>query len=206
MFASSRIPMRAKGLSPGEPALQVLGLSRGATEAEIKARYRQLVAAEHPDKKPGDPKAVARFVEIVKAYQLLTEDGQQSESAPAGDGADAEFQEPLPRDVQDTLDATKGISETLRAAVSLVFVLALLTQPLGFWAADEIQGKCTSGKIDRPWCEQLVRLRCVGEFAFGDPVICAADGQKLIAVASDDDALPDGRRIVMRLDRASGES
>mmetsp|Transcript_55166 Transcript_55166/g.176804 ORF Transcript_55166/g.176804 Transcript_55166/m.176804 type:complete len:353 (-) Transcript_55166:90-1148(-) len=55
----------------GESAWVVLGLSRGAGVEEIKKRYRKIVAAEHPDKRPGDAGAAVRFRQVTEAYQKL---------------------------------------------------------------------------------------------------------------------------------------
>lgn len=48
-----------------------LGLTRSASQAEIKAAYRKLVRTSHPDINPDDPDAEARFVGISAAYDLL---------------------------------------------------------------------------------------------------------------------------------------
>ncbi|MDG1118857.1 MAG: DnaJ C-terminal domain-containing protein [Flavimaricola sp.] len=48
-----------------------LGLTKAATEAEIKAAYRKLVRASHPDLHPDDAGAEARFKAISAAYDLL---------------------------------------------------------------------------------------------------------------------------------------
>ena len=50
---------------------EVLGVSRGASEAEIKRAYRQLAMKYHPDRNPGDPTAEAKFKEINQAYEVL---------------------------------------------------------------------------------------------------------------------------------------
>jgi len=50
---------------------EVLGVSRGASEAEIKRAYRQLAMKWHPDRNPGDPTAEAKFKEINQAYEVL---------------------------------------------------------------------------------------------------------------------------------------
>jgi DnaJ-class molecular chaperone len=49
----------------------VLGVSRKATEAEIKKAFRALAKKHHPDKHANDPKAVKKFQEISGAYELL---------------------------------------------------------------------------------------------------------------------------------------
>ncbi|MBM3503364.1 MAG: J domain-containing protein [Alphaproteobacteria bacterium] len=49
----------------------VLGVARGATDAEIKKTYRRLAKSLHPDMHPGDRKAADRFKEVTAAYDLL---------------------------------------------------------------------------------------------------------------------------------------
>ncbi len=49
----------------------VLGVSRKATDAEIKKAFRSLAKKHHPDTHANDPKAVKRFQEISAAYELL---------------------------------------------------------------------------------------------------------------------------------------
>ncbi len=49
----------------------VLGVSRKATDAEIKKAFRALAKKHHPDTHANDPKAVKRFQEISAAYELL---------------------------------------------------------------------------------------------------------------------------------------
>ncbi len=52
---------------------EVLGLSRNATEAEIKQAYRRLAMKCHPDRNPGDKQAEERFKEAKEAYEVLSE-------------------------------------------------------------------------------------------------------------------------------------
>ncbi len=49
----------------------ILGVSRTASEAEIKRAYRRLAMKYHPDRNPGDREAEARFKEINEAYEVL---------------------------------------------------------------------------------------------------------------------------------------
>ena len=50
----------------------VLGLSRGASQDDIRGAYRRMVREHHPDTNPGDPKAEERFKEIQQAYEVLS--------------------------------------------------------------------------------------------------------------------------------------
>ena len=52
---------------------EVLGVSRDASEADIKKAYRRLAMKHHPDRNPGDPKAEAAFKEAKEAYEVLSE-------------------------------------------------------------------------------------------------------------------------------------
>ena len=51
----------------------VLGVSRSASEKELKSAYRKLAKAHHPDQNRDDPKAQARFAEISAAYDFLSD-------------------------------------------------------------------------------------------------------------------------------------
>ncbi|WP_334176250.1 DnaJ C-terminal domain-containing protein [Pseudoxanthobacter sp.] len=50
---------------------QVLGVARGASEAEIKAAYRKLAKRLHPDRNKDDPNAQERFAEASAAYEIV---------------------------------------------------------------------------------------------------------------------------------------
>ncbi len=55
---------------------ETLGVSRTATEAELKSAFRKLAMQFHPDKNPGDAAAEQKFKDINEAYQCLS-DGQK---------------------------------------------------------------------------------------------------------------------------------
>ena len=67
----------------------VLGLSHGATDAEIKRAYRRLARRFHPDINPGDRAAAMRFRQIVQAYETLIDPDRRSRYD-AGTAVDAD--------------------------------------------------------------------------------------------------------------------
>ncbi len=52
---------------------EVLGLSRDATQEEIKRAFRRKARETHPDANPGDPDAEHRFREAALAYEVLSD-------------------------------------------------------------------------------------------------------------------------------------
>ena len=52
---------------------RLLGISKGATQAEIKKAYRKRAKELHPDRNPDDAKAEAKFKETSEAYNVLSD-------------------------------------------------------------------------------------------------------------------------------------
>ena len=58
---------------------EVLGISRGASQDDIRKAHRRLVREHHPDANPGDGSAEGRFKEIQQAYEVLSDPERKRE-------------------------------------------------------------------------------------------------------------------------------
>ncbi|MFN9720411.1 MAG: DnaJ C-terminal domain-containing protein [Planctomycetota bacterium] len=57
---------------------EVLGLSRSASQDEIRKAYKKLARKFHPDVKPADPDAEKKFSEITEAYDVLSDEQKRA--------------------------------------------------------------------------------------------------------------------------------
>lgn len=55
----------------------ILGITRNASDADIKKAYRQAALKYHPDRNPGDPTAAEKFREVAEAYEVLSNPQQR---------------------------------------------------------------------------------------------------------------------------------
>lgn len=65
----------------------VLGVSRDASEEEIKAAYRRLAKEYHPDLHPGDAEAARKMNEINAAYEQIKNPSQNTAAGSGGQGS-----------------------------------------------------------------------------------------------------------------------
>ena len=56
-----------------EDYYDLLGISKGASAAEIKKAYRKQAIKYHPDKNPGDQEAEGKFKKAAEAYEILSD-------------------------------------------------------------------------------------------------------------------------------------
>lgn len=76
---------------------EVLGLTKDATEADIKKAYRKLAIKYHPDRNPGDTTAEEKFKEAAEAYDVLHDPQKRQQydqfgfDAPGGFGGGSPF-------------------------------------------------------------------------------------------------------------------
>lgn len=57
---------------------EVLGVSKGDDDKEIKKAYRRVAMKYHPDRNPDDPDADAKFKEATEAYEVLMSDEKRA--------------------------------------------------------------------------------------------------------------------------------
>ena len=56
---------------------EVLGVSKDATEAEIKSAFRKKAKEFHPDLNKDDPNAAEKFKEAQEAYEVLSDESKR---------------------------------------------------------------------------------------------------------------------------------
>ncbi len=58
---------------------EVLGISRGASQDEVKKAYRKLALKHHPDRNKGDKGAEEKFKEAAEAYAVLSDSDKRAQ-------------------------------------------------------------------------------------------------------------------------------
>lgn len=58
---------------------EVLGVSKGSSQDEIKKAYRKVAMQYHPDRNPGDKAAEEKFKEAAEAYEVLSDQDKRAQ-------------------------------------------------------------------------------------------------------------------------------
>lgn len=77
---------------------ELLGVSKTATEEEIKKGYRKAAQANHPDVNPDDPEAKKKFQEIQEAYETLSDPSKRARYNAYGATGSAPYARRNPRE------------------------------------------------------------------------------------------------------------
>lgn len=99
----------------------VLGVSRSATDQELKSAYRRLAMRYHPDKNPNDTAAEEKFKEAAEAYSVLADSDQRKRydrfgHAGVSSGASASWGAPGFGGIEDILGDLFGFGDVFGSA------------------------------------------------------------------------------------------
>src|SRR5262245_49433405 len=64
----------------------ILGVSRTATQDDVRRAYRKLAKQHHPDRNPGNKEAEQRFKEIQAAYDVVGDPERRKQFDQFGEG------------------------------------------------------------------------------------------------------------------------
>ena len=92
--------------SENKDLYSLLGLQKNATNIEIRKAYKRLVLLCHPDKNKTDPEASSKFINISRAYKILSNDQSRryyDETGEYEEGNEGQI------DIEDTLNFFRKI-------------------------------------------------------------------------------------------------
>lgn len=130
---------------------EVLGVSRNASEEEIKKAYRNLAKTYHPDRCPGDEEAERKFKEIQSAYDILTNKNPQNKTFRSAKTFSSIFEDFF-GEIHRTQRVSHGFDIEIEIEVSLV---------------DVFQGK----EIDISFSRNVICEKCQGKG--GEEIDCS---------------------------------
>lgn len=122
-----RLPIREDGKTMRDPYV-ILGVRRNAGQDEIKAAWRSLAKAVHPDHNQDDPNAAERFAEAGKAYELLRDPKLRSRYDYARREAELRRMEAMKAKMRPQEEAPVD-AETAEDAISQIFGAETRTKP-----------------------------------------------------------------------------
>src|ERR671934_965108 len=159
---------------------EVLGVTRSASEEEIKKAYRRLALQYHPDRNK-EPDAVERFKEVTEAYQVLSDSEKRSlydryghQAFERGAGATVDFSNFVGLNIEDLFESffgapgTRGARQRVQRGQDLRYDIQLTLEEAVFGTTKEISvqkhvtcSRC-SGKGMEPGTQPKKCPRCEG--------------------------------------------
>ena len=58
---------------------EILGVTKGSSDTDIKKAYRKVAMKYHPDRNPGNKEAESKFKEAAEAYSILSDQNKRSQ-------------------------------------------------------------------------------------------------------------------------------
>lgn len=172
---------------------EVLGVSRTASDDEIKKAYRRLALQYHPDRNKA-PEATERFKEATEAYQVLSDADKRSmydrfghQAFDRGAGAGADFSNFVGLSIEDLFESffgspgTRGARQRVQRGQDLRYDLHLTLEEAVFGTSKEISlsknitcARCNGNGMEPgsqpqkcPRCEGSGEIRRVQQSIFG---------------------------------------
>ncbi|HEY1590863.1 MAG TPA: DnaJ domain-containing protein [Solirubrobacteraceae bacterium] len=92
----------------------VLGLTAGATDAELRSAYHRLVQLHHPDHNGGSAESARRFEEVQEAYARIREQREHAPRAPRAPRAPKASNESAPKPDPDVESRLADLERQLK--------------------------------------------------------------------------------------------
>jgi molecular chaperone DnaJ len=142
---------------------KLLGLSREASQDDIRKAHRKLVRKYHPDANPEDPRAEERFKEIQQAYEVLSNPQKRQDydkglrASFSSRATTSRAARPTTRTRRAARSSGGNIRESTNSTVDLSYLLGKLkdvfgdVQTHGFPTTDEdVSNRKSSGVSSKP--------------------------------------------------------
>ncbi len=138
---------------PADP-YKTLGVSRSASDAEVRKAYRRLVQQHHPDHNAGSPDAARRFEEVQAAYTRIRElrihqtQTRPPRPEPPGDERLKSRLEDMERQVKAAAAARAQAMKEAREAAAEALGRRATDEELGYVRTDDSFGKILADARD----------------------------------------------------------